>query len=193
MPHVGFVFQIRQNHAAQLIYIHLALPLIENSAAGCDRHCKRHACVPFGVECRLHGVGVFGGELQIPARGVLLLEDLQHAGFFIRVVGGHGHQVEVAMAEHAESRFQPRKFRDAGPAPGRPKVDKQHLAGRIGAQFLEVPGGGHFYRDRFRFDSFPLLQLTVDFGLPFGGTAERRRMGKAAMCLYLVQGAEMVL
>src|ERR1700733_7513742 len=107
---------------------------------------------------------------------MLRLEGLHHTGFFVRKVSGNRYQVEIAVAEHSEIRFQVGKFAQARSAPGGPEVYKQHFTRGIRTKLFEIVRGHHIDLDWFGIDLLQLVQLTVDFRLPFGRTAKRRRM-----------------
>ena len=57
----------------------------------------------------------------------MLLEELEHAGFLLRIVGGHADEIHVAAAVHAIRRFQIGELAHARRAPRRPEVDHQHF------------------------------------------------------------------
>ena len=146
---VFVVRQIRKNGPPQLRDIRCAELLVEDVAVWREQERERQRRGHRRVEGGLQLVDVRRGELQIPVRGVVLLQELDHAGFLLRVVGRHGHEIHAAAAVHAIGRFQIGELAHARRAPRRPEVDHQQFPGAVLPQLLQPVGAHHLERHGF--------------------------------------------
>jgi hypothetical protein len=150
--------------------------LVKDPAIGAEKNSVRNGGIPLGIERDLEGSGVFGGEKEIAAGGMKMLEHAEDARLFIGHVGSDGDVGEVADRIHSKGVFEIGKFIDAGAAPGGPEIDESQFAGGVGPEGFEVVGGSQRDIDSLGIE---LAESGDALGLlfsPFRGTAEDARV-----------------
>src|ERR1700737_952176 len=88
----------------------------------------------------------------------------------------NGNEIEAAIVIPLIGREQLGIFQSARPTPGRPEIDHQHLARRVGPQSLEAVLGHRLDRPRLGLPFLYLALDSVDLAAPFRAAAEDRRM-----------------
>ena len=160
----GDGFEGGQDFAAQFDEIEGAGVAVDDLAFFVDHEGVREGAAPLGVDGLNHGVFVGVAEHYVAHGSVLAFEEFDDFGFHLRVFGGHGHELEVAVAERDVEVDEVGEFGDAGTAPRGPKIDDANLAGVL---VLAESTEGVCINE---FDAYGLLFETFgpDFVIAFG-------------------------
>src|SRR5262245_55190400 len=126
-PRLSLVQRL-DNGAAKSKRINAAGFAIDDFAFRIDQHGQWHIALPLWVEGVDQGCAVGGAENQVFVRGLVLLQELQHLLFFVRLIERNEHDLEIAMAIHAVDGDEFIELSHARGAPCRPEIYQTELA-----------------------------------------------------------------